>query len=176
MVDIGAGSGVITRALARRGMLVLAVEADPIWAERLRRLAWESPPGRIRVIQTDFLSWPLPTQRFRAIGSLPFGATTAILHRLLDRPEAALSRADLVVQWEVARKRAAVPPATLVSTAWAPWWELRLGRRIPADGFRPVPAVDAGTLMVSRREPPILPVAMASRYTAFIRGHWPFPG
>jgi len=69
---------------------------------------------------------------------------------------------------------AATPPATLLSTAWAPWWEMHLARRIPATSFRPVPRVDAGLLTITRRDPPLLPVAMARRYAAFVQSGWPF--
>jgi 23S rRNA (adenine-N6)-dimethyltransferase len=85
-----------------------------------------------------------------------------------------MRRADVIVQWEVAVKRAAVPPATLVSTAWAPWWEMHLARRIPAAMFRPVPRVDAGLLVITRRHPPLLPAEMARPYAEFVQREWPF--
>jgi 23S rRNA (adenine-N6)-dimethyltransferase len=110
------------------------------------------------------------------IGSVPFGRTTDVLRYLLDEPRVPLCRADLVVQWEVARKRAAMPPETLLSTLWTPWWEFRLGRRIPANAFRPVPQVDGGVLVVIRRDRPLLPPAMARSYARFVRAHWPFDG
>lgn len=174
VVDIGAGSGALSMELARRGARVVAVEADPVWADRLAGLARREWSGRLRVVHTDFLTWPPPDQPYRVVACPPFGATTAILRRLLDHPEQLLVRADLILQWEVAQKRAAVPPATLVSTTWAPWWELRLGRRIPAGDFRPVPRVDAGVLVASRRRPPLLPVPMAGEYARFVRRRWPF--
>jgi 23S rRNA (adenine-N6)-dimethyltransferase len=77
-----------------------------------------------------------------------------------------------VVQWEVARKRAATPPSTALSTAWAPWWTFELGRRIPARAFRPVPRVDAAMLHVARRHPPILPPRMAADYVDFVERRW----
>ena len=77
-----------------------------------------------------------------------------------------------MVQWEVARKRAAVPPMTLLSAAWTPWWTFELGQRVPAHSFRPVPAVDAALLTVARRTPALLPVNMATLYAEFIREHW----
>jgi len=174
VVEIGAGAGALTVALGRGGVDVVAVEIDPMWAERLRARFDREARGRVRVVQGDFLSLPLPTRPFRVIGSLPFARTTDALRRLFDDPRVPLERADLVVQWEVARKRAAVPPATLLSTVWAPWWEFRLGRRIPAAEFRPVPRVDAAVLVVTRRDRPLLPVAMAGSYAAFVRAHWPF--
>jgi len=108
------------------------------------------------------------------VGSLPFARTTDVLSRLLGDPRVPLERADVIVQWEVARKRAAAPPSTLLSTAWAPWWEFRLGPRIPAEAFRPVPQVDAGVLVVTRRRPSLLPPAMARAYAGFVRRQWPF--
>jgi 23S rRNA (adenine-N6)-dimethyltransferase len=174
VVDIGAGSGALSMELARRGARVIAVEADPVWAGRLAGLARREGDGRLRVVHADFFAWPLPDRPYRVVACPPFGSTTAIMRRLLDDPEQLLVRADLIVQWEVAHKRAAVPPATLVSTTWAPWWEFRPGRRIPAASFRPVPRVDGGVLTIIRRRPPLLPVAMASEYAEFVRRRWPF--
>jgi 23S rRNA (adenine-N6)-dimethyltransferase len=172
VVEIGAGAGAITSALARRGAEVLAVEVDPVWARRLRRGMSSSP--RVRVVAADFLDLPVPARPFRVVACLPFGNTTAILSKLLDQPAGRMRRADLIVQWEVARKRSAVPASTLRSTSWAPWWDFRLGPRIAAAEFRPVPRVDAGVLVVTRRDPPLLPPAMAPRYERFVRANWPF--
>jgi 23S rRNA (adenine-N6)-dimethyltransferase len=175
VVDIGAGSGALCRALVAHGAEVVAIEVDPVWAAQLRALARNEGAGRVSVEQTDFLTWPLPKRSFRVLACVPFGATTAILRRLLDDPAAPLVRADLVVQWEVARKRAAAPPSTLLSTTWAPWWEFHLGRRLPAADFRPMPRVAGGTLVVTRRSPPLLPTSTASAWSEFVRRHWPFP-
>lgn len=174
VLEIGPGAGAVTRALAQRGIDVVAVELDPVWARRLRDRACAWGPGRVRVVEHDFLRFPLPRRPFRVVGSLPFGRTTEILRRLLDDPSVALVRADLIVQWEVACKRGAQPPSTLLSTEWLPWWEIRPGRRIAAAEFTPVPRVDAGVLIVTRREPPLLPPALAAPWVAFLRAHWPF--
>jgi 23S rRNA (adenine-N6)-dimethyltransferase len=173
VLEIGAGAGALTSALARRGVEVVAVEVDPLLAARLRERARREAP-RVRVVEADFLSVPLPARPFRAIGSLPFARTTDVLRRLLDEPRVTLERADLIVQWEVALKRAAAPPTTLLSTAWAPWWEFRLGRRIAACEFHPAPRVDAGVLVVTRRERALLPPAAAGAYARFVRARWPF--
>lgn len=126
------------------------------------------------MVRGDSFAWPLPGRPYRVVACPPFGSTTAIMRRPFEDPEQALVRADLIVEWEVARKRAAIPPTTLVSTAWAPWWEFRLEWRTPAAEFRPVPGVDAGVLVAIPREPPILPVAMASAYAEFLGRRWPF--
>lgn len=174
VIELGAGLGAITIALARHQVDVVAIEIDPVWAERLRDRAREALQDKVRVVEGDFLSLSLPNRPFRVIGSLPFGHTTDVLRRLLDDPYLALERADLIVQWEVARKRATLPSSTLLSTTWVPWWEFRLGRHVPATAFRPVPRVDSGVLIITRRQPPLLPPAIARLYSEFVRSHWPF--
>ncbi|HWF16268.1 MAG TPA: rRNA adenine N(6)-methyltransferase family protein [Acidimicrobiales bacterium] len=172
VIEIGAGRGALTYALARRGVRVVALEKDPHWAASLRHDVRRRALDHIRVVCCDALDYPMPRRPFRIVGSLPFGATTAILRHLLDDPDSALVRADLIVQWEVARKRAVMPPSTLLSATWAPWWTFDIGRRIPAASFRPMPSVDAAMLRVSRRNPPILPPQMAGPYASFVRSQW----
>lgn len=171
-VDIGAGRGACTFALARHCAHVVAVEKDSRWADHLRDEAVRLGIHNVTVVCRDILSYRLPRRPFRVLGSVPFGATTAILRHLLDDPTSGLVRADVIVQREVARKRAALPPTTVLSTAWAPWWSFELGRRIPADAFRPIPSVDAAVLRVTRRVPSLLPERMAPAYAAFVRSQW----
>ncbi len=175
VVEIGAGRGALTRALAEQPIDVIAVELDPVWAGRLRDELRRDGYRRVRVVCADCLALALPARPFRVIGSLPFARTTDIFRRLFGDPRVPLERADLVVQWEVACKRASQPPSTLLGTAWAPWWEFRLGRRLPASEFRPVPHADAGVVVVTRRKAPLLPPALADAYARFVRAHWPFP-
>ncbi len=174
VLEIGPGAGAVTFALARRGVEVVAVERDPELARGLRaQLARRRVQG-VRVLEADVRALALPRRPFRAIGALPFGATTDILRKLFDDPGTPLERADLIVQWEVARKRAESPPRTLLSTVWAQWWEFELGFRIPASAFKPVPSVDAATLAVTRRAAPLLPSSAARDYAEFVRARWPF--
>ncbi|HEY1651372.1 MAG TPA: rRNA adenine N(6)-methyltransferase family protein [Acidimicrobiales bacterium] len=172
VIEIGAGRGALTFALARCGVRVVALEKDPRWADALRREVVRRGLDEVRVVCCDALDYRVPRRPFRVIGSLPFGSTTALLRHLLDDPGSCLARADLIVQWEVARKRTLMPPSTLLSATWAPWWSFDIGRRLPATAFRPVPSVDAAVLTVTRRDPPILPLQMAGAYASFVRRQW----
>lgn len=116
VVEIGAGTGVLTEALARRAGRVVAVECDPRLAERARgRLARF---GNVRVVTADALTLPVPRRPFRVVANLPFGSTAAILRRLLGDPRTRLERADLIVQEEAGRRYAAGRPATPETVAW----------------------------------------------------------
>jgi 23S rRNA (adenine-N6)-dimethyltransferase len=163
-VDIGAGNGLISEALARRGAQVLAIERDPALARRLRAKFATWPT--VSVLEDDVLTAPLPAGRFRVVANIPFGITTKILRRLLDHD--GLVRADLIVQAEVARKRGARGRGTLLNACWEPWFEFGTGARIPATAFRPVPRVDTAVLIVTRRDPPLLDPAARRDYTDFV--------
>ena len=80
-----------------------------------------------------------------------------------------MQRADLIVQWEVAQKRAAVIPSTQLSAEWGPWWELALVRRFDRSAFAPRPDVDAALLRIVRRERELVPAAFAPDYRRFVR-------
>src|SRR6516165_6782043 len=164
VLDIGAGNGLISTALVRRGARVQAIERDPALAERLRAkfATWPS----VAVVEADILAMPLPGGPFCVVANIPFGITTKILRRLLDG--AALSRADMIVQAEVARKRGPRGRGTLLNACWEPWFEFDTGARIPATAFRPRPRVDAAVLMVTRRDPPLVDPASRRAYTEFV--------
>jgi 23S rRNA (adenine-N6)-dimethyltransferase len=165
-VEIGAGTGVLTLALARRAGRVLAIECDPrLAATARRRLAVQ---GNVTVVTADALRVPLPRRPFRVVANLPFGSTEAILRRLLDDPRSPLQRADLIVQEEAARRYAAATPATPRTIRWGVWYELRVHRRLPAACFRPPPRV-AAAVLVARRRPPLVPVAGRHRLAALLR-------
>ncbi len=167
VLEIGAGGGRLTAALASCAHRVTAVELDTRYAGLLRR-AFSNLP-HVAVIEADILRVPLPSEPYRAFGNIPFGITNAILRRLLDEPAGPLDRADLLVQFEVARKRTAVWPSTLLSLGWLPWWELVLTRRIPRHGFEPPPSVDAGLFRITRRDPALLPVEARPAYVGYLR-------
>ena len=163
-VDIGAGNGLISAALVRRGARVVAIERDPSLAERLRGKFATWPA--VTVVEGDVLETPLPAEPFRVVANIPFGITTKILRRLLDAD--ALARADVIVQAEVARKRGTGGRGTLLNACWEPWFEFGTGARIPATAFRPRPRVDAAVLIVTRRSPPLVDPASRRDYTDFV--------
>lgn len=173
VVEIGPGRGALTVPLARRGCRVIAIEADPVWANQLRlQLARMGLGDLVEVMHADFRSVELPEAPFQVVSSPPFGLTTVLFEHLFDRPAVGPWRADLLIQYEVARKRAAAPPTSLRSGAWAPWWQFELGHVVPSAAFRPAPRVDAALLTIRRRDPPLLPEWLAPRLRELLRPGW----
>jgi 23S rRNA (adenine-N6)-dimethyltransferase len=163
VVDLGSGSGRLTAELARVARQVLAVEIDPYWAARLRG-RWEN----VEVVQGDAALVRLPREPFRVVANLPFDRTTDLLHLLLDDPRTPLERADLVVEWAVAWKRAVPWPSTLNGVVWGAFYEASVARRLPSTAFEPPPGVDAGVLVLRRRAEPLIPPELARRYRRFV--------
>lgn len=157
----------MTSVLADAADWVIAVELDPEFVSQLKRRFARHPA--VSVIEADILAVRLPDVPFRVVGNIPFALTTAILKRLLDDPTTPLSRADLIVQFEAARKRSSPWPTTLLSLGWLPWWQFHLARHLHGAAFDPAPSVDAGVLSVSRRETQLLFPERRDEYRAFLR-------
>jgi 23S rRNA (adenine-N6)-dimethyltransferase len=171
IVEVGAGDGALTCALQDLGRPLTAIEIDPRRAVRLATHTTSSTS----VVQTDFLKYPLPRAPHVIVGNLPFHLTTAMLRRILHG--SGWTDAVLLVQWEVARRRAAVGGATMMTAQWWPWFEFGLVRKVSASSFRPQPSVDGGLMTISRRADPLVDGADRRRYQAMVhqvftgRGH-----
>lgn len=162
IVEIGAGSGALTVPLQRLRRPLTAVEID---RRRVARLTTNSSTST-RVVTADFLSYRLPDTPHVIVGNLPFHLTTAILRHLLHGP--GWTDAVLLVQWEVARRRAAVGGATMMTAQWWPWFDFALLQRVPATAFRPMPSVDGGLMTMRRRATPLISPADRREYQAMV--------
>lgn len=101
------------------------------------------------------------------VSNVPFSLTTALLRRTVAR--AHWHTAILLLQWEVARKRAGIGGTTMFTASWWPWFEFSLATRVPAAAFAPVPTVDGGILVIRRRETPLVPAKERPAYQVLIR-------
>lgn len=151
IIEIGPGEGALTKHLARLDRPLTAVEID----RRLARSLEQRVLPNLEVVHGDFLLYRLPHTAHVLVGNLPFHLTTAILRHILHAP--GWTHAVLLVQWEVARRRAGVGGATLMTAQWWPWFSFQLGQRVPTRAFTPRPTVDGGVLTITRRPEPLLP-------------------
>lgn len=101
------------------------------------------------------------------IANVPFSLTTPLLRGLLQQNH--WHTAVLLLQWEVARKRAGVGGTTMLTASWWPWYEFSLGSRVPAAAFSPVPTVDGGILIIRRRAVPLVPSELRKDYQDLVR-------
>jgi 23S rRNA (adenine-N6)-dimethyltransferase len=167
VLDLGAGRGVLTRALVDSGARVRSVELDSAALGELKRRFGSEP--HVEVVEGDATLLPLPAEPFAVVANLPFAGGTAILRRLLGDPRVPLTQLDAIVEWGLAAKRTAVWPSTLLGCTWGAWYELQLVRRVPRACFAPPPSVDAAVLRATRRSHPLVPPARAAAFESLLR-------
>jgi 16S rRNA (adenine1518-N6/adenine1519-N6)-dimethyltransferase len=162
VLEVGPGLGSLTLALLPAASRVVAVEVDPVLAEALPSTIAEQRPDlaeRLEVVAADALRLesvpgPAPTA---LVANLPYNvAVPVLLHLLAVLPS--LRRVLVMVQAEVADRLAAPPGSRTygVPSAKAAWWaEVRRAGAVPRAVFWPVPNVDSGLVVMTRREPPV---------------------
>jgi 23S rRNA (adenine-N6)-dimethyltransferase len=145
VLDIGAGTGAVTAALARAGARVIAVELHPYRAQQLRQRFANT---RVTIVRADASDLRLPRRPFRVVANPPFGVTTQLLRRVL-APGSQLVGADLVLQRAAARRWAEgrAPGAG----RWMRTYDMRVARKVPRAAFAPRPPVDCALLTIRRR-------------------------
>jgi 16S rRNA A1518/A1519 N6-dimethyltransferase RsmA/KsgA/DIM1 with predicted DNA glycosylase/AP lyase activity len=149
VLDIGAGSGIITRALLDRGARVIAIEKDKQLYLKCRQLSLDRPG--LTAVNADFLDYPLPSSgSHKVFANIPFSCSADILHKLLfalHPPEDCY----LIVQKEVALKYTGSPHDTLMSLLIEPLWWSAVVCHLDRTDFSPQPSVDIVLLQFQKR-------------------------
>ena len=86
VVEIGAGSGVITSALSRRVARVIAVEPDAEAVAKLRGHLSKQGCENVEVVEKDFMDFELPSEPYKIFANPPFHLSSAILYKLIESP------------------------------------------------------------------------------------------
>ena len=84
VIDIGAGSGVITSALAKRCKKVIAVEKDADTAKRLRENLVKQNITNVEVFEGDFREMKLPDEPYKVFANPPFSLSAEVFYKLLN--------------------------------------------------------------------------------------------
>lgn len=162
IIEIGPGQGALTQRLSRLQRPLTVIELDTGLAQKLETTL--SP--MITVVNDDFLSWSLPKTEHVVAGNLPFHLTTAMLRKLLH--ERTWHTAILLVQWEVARRRAGVGGASMMTAQWWPWVDFTLQGKVHKSAFRPRPMVDGGLIEMTLRKDPLVDPEQQRPYRQFV--------
>jgi 23S rRNA (adenine-N6)-dimethyltransferase len=84
VVEIGAGSGVITTALSKRCKKVIAIEPDHDTALKLRQNLSRYQIENVEIIEKDFHDVKLPTEPYKVFANPPFRFSAEIFYWLLN--------------------------------------------------------------------------------------------
>ncbi len=159
MVEVGAGLGSLTLALAETGADVTAIEVDRGLAAALREVVADVPA--VTVVEADAMSldWAAllgPDDGWVLVANLPYNVATPLVCDLLDGV-ATIERMLVMVQREVAERLASPPrrPAYgAVSVKVAYWASADVVGVVPASVFVPRPNVESALVEIVRRTPP----------------------
>lgn len=164
VLEVGPGSGSMTKYLCRRAHHVLSVELD----ERLIPLltAFMAEYDNFTLVQGDVMTLNLPriTEGLRkplsVVANIPYYITTPLITSLLTGG-LPLTRLALMVQKEVADKILAAPGDDawgMLAVRCQYFCEPYLAMDVPAACFTPVPKVDSAFVVLPMRKQPAVAV------------------
>lgn len=156
VVEVGAGTGTLTKALARRADRVVAYEVDrhlvPVLVDSLADLDVE-----IRIADATHTDWceELDGSGWIMVANLPYNVGTGIVLDVL-RHAPCIDRLVVMVQREVAERFSAGPGSRtygLPSVVVGLHARARVALRVPPGAFEPPPSVESSVVIIDRVEP-----------------------
>jgi 23S rRNA (adenine-N6)-dimethyltransferase len=166
VIEIGAGKGHITRALAAACRSVRAYEIDPKLIARLQ--ASFDGASNVAIVGGDFLHAKLPARgAYKVFSNIPFSITTAIIKKLT-RAMNPPAEAWLVMERGAAMRLMGLPRESQLSLSVKPYFSLSIAHRFARADFHPMPAVDAVLVRMTRRAQPDIAPCERGAYAAFI--------
>jgi 16S rRNA (adenine1518-N6/adenine1519-N6)-dimethyltransferase len=159
VVEIGAGLGSLTLALAETGARITAIEIDHGIAPVLRDVVKDLPNVSVVVGDALELDWNEiipPGNKAVVVANLPYNVATPLVADLLDAiPQ--ISRFVVMVQKEVALRLASSVGSSdygAISVKVAYWATARVLGDVPPSVFIPRPKVTSSIIEITRRETP----------------------
>ncbi|MFM2381647.1 MAG: hypothetical protein RLZZ76_414 [Candidatus Parcubacteria bacterium] len=160
VLEIGPGTGILTREILSRGAHVIALEAD------LRALAVlendfkkEIGEGRLTLHNTDVRGLDLTTikglknHKFKVIANIPY-YLSGMLFRLMLESNIQPSQLVYLVQKEVAKRicvsRERGEKESILSLSVKAYGEVKYVKTVSRGHFSPAPRVDSGIILVEK--------------------------
>ncbi len=158
VLEIGAGAGTLTKALARRAGRVIAFEID----RSLEAVLDGSLSGldNVEVIYGDIMKWTdkelaaVAGEKYKVAANLPYYITTPLLFKFLDLSHSPES-ITVMVQKEVAERICATEKAGdygALSVSVAVRARASITRIVTRDMFTPPPSVDSAVVRMEMRD------------------------
>ncbi len=148
VIEIGAGPGAMTELLAHRARRVIAIEIDPLLAQKLKERVQNEP--RIEILGADILSTDISdlcrrnkSDQCFVFGNVPYYITSPIIRHLF-ASWARVRAMALLVQREVALRLTASPGRRAygyLSVLAKLYSEPRITLSVPPGAFSPPPKV-----------------------------------
>jgi 16S rRNA (adenine1518-N6/adenine1519-N6)-dimethyltransferase len=150
VLEVGAGTGVLTRELARLARRVVAVELEQDMLTLLAKTTRDF--ANVEIIERNLLYLDpqevFAHERYKLVANLPYYITAPTFRHFLEsaNPPRLLV---VMVQYEVAQRIVAAPgDLSLLGVSVQFYGQPRIITRVPARAFYPAPKVDSAILRV----------------------------
>jgi len=161
VLEIGPGTGVLTRFLLEKDFETSVVEID---SESTSYLEKHFPQLNDRIISTDFLKLSLEDyfdEPIAIIGNFPYNISSQIVFKALEN-KALIPEFAGMFQKEVALRIAAEPGSKtygIISVLTQAFYDVEYLFSVPPQVFNPPPKVDSGVIRLVRKTDTNLPVS-----------------
>ena len=151
VLEVGPGTGILTRELAKKAKKVLAVEKDRKMTEILDKTTKQFK--NVKIIQRDILKieprdYNLKTKEYKIVANLPYYITSKVLRRFLEGNNPP-KEMILMVQKEVGQRICAKPPEmSLLAVSVQFYAKSEIISYVPKSSFWPVPKVDSAIIKI----------------------------
>lgn len=159
VLEIGPGTGFLTKSLLATGAKVIAIEKDNRLINLLQeRFSAEIKSGKFILVHQDILDFlnflnseteKILTEKYKLVANIPYYLTGQILRNFLEsknQPE----KMVLMLQDEVAKRIVAKnKKESLLSVSVKVYGEAKYVKKVPAKLFSPAPKVDSAVLLIS---------------------------
>jgi 16S rRNA (adenine1518-N6/adenine1519-N6)-dimethyltransferase len=175
VVEIGPGTGAITKPLAKLVERVVAYEIDPNLVKTLKEELHYA--ANVEVIEQNILAQrlTLPEHNYKVVASLPYYITSPVLEKILcSKPSATL--VVLLVQKEVAEKIVARPPdSSYLANFVRLFGEPEIVGQVSSGSFYPRPQVESAILRIRSHPIPAVPPEEIEQVMALLHGGFTEP-
>jgi len=148
VLEVGCGTGKLTRAILEAGATVTGVEIDRGLADRLENDFAHEEDFRLErgdILKIDWGHLLEGSQRVIVMGNLPYSVSTQVIFKIMDWRER-VSRSVFLMQLEVGCRLTARPGTKeygIMSVACQLFGKPELVRKVPPTVFLPPPKVDS---------------------------------
>ncbi|MCJ7465718.1 MAG: 16S rRNA (adenine(1518)-N(6)/adenine(1519)-N(6))-dimethyltransferase RsmA [Maribacter sp.] len=163
VLEIGPGTGVLTKYLLLRGMNLIAMDLDSESIAFLKNDFYRANPevalaqGTLKLIEADFLKYDLSTlfvdQQFGITGNFPYNISTQIVFRVLEQKER-IPEFSGMFQKEVAQRiceKDGSKTYGILSVLVQAFYDVEYLFTVPPEVFDPPPKVESGVIRLLRK-------------------------
>ena len=151
VLEIGPGTGMLTKALLARAGKVIAVEADRELIPQLQdTFSFDIASGRLQLIHADIREFDpsVISEPYSLVANIPYYITGEILRHFLTAKHQPTSM-TLLVQKEVAERIVRAKKESLLSLSVKAYGTPSYAFTVPKGSFVPAPKVDSAVLHIS---------------------------